>query len=425
MPRFIKIFGTFNLKLVTSYLLIFLLPTQLGTFFFIKEAFISGIRIDYLAPSLFLTDLIVLVLIILHRKLLTTHLFSRKNLTVKIIIVTGLLLNMVFAIEPIIALFRVVKIFELLGVYIIIRHTKLTHANVLTSFAAGAGIQLGLVLFQVMNGQSMQGIAYFLGERAFTLSTPGIAKVAIGGVEILRGYGTFPHPNVLAGFYLLLYTYALFHVPDNQKLSRMPYLLRASFLGLCTILIVFSFSKIAIAGLVILTTLHVLRRKYDCVICNVSKLIVPIILAVIVFSATGDAESIEKRVYLAKSALSIISSYPIFGVGLGNYLYAQAEFPITYSYFFLQPVHNIFLLVLAELGIPLFMFIAYCLLRSAYRMSEGALSTHYGLQTTHLFVIFTILFTGMFDHYWLTLQQNILLVPVVLGLLYRDTHVVK
>jgi hypothetical protein len=31
----------------------------------------------------------------------------------------------------------------------------------------------------------------------------------------------------------------------------------------------------------------------------------------------------------------------------------------------------------------------------------------------------TILFTGMFDHYWLTLQQNQLLLVMVIGLCWQ------
>ena len=43
---------------------------------------------------------------------------------------------------------------------------------------------------------------WILGERTFTISTPGIAKFDFYGREFLRPYATFPHPNVLAGFIL-------------------------------------------------------------------------------------------------------------------------------------------------------------------------------------------------------------------------------
>ncbi|MDP4011799.1 MAG: hypothetical protein Q8P72_06265, partial [Candidatus Roizmanbacteria bacterium] len=47
------------------FLFIFFLPTQLGTFFFIPESYIDGIRIDYLAPAVYLTDILVIILIVI------------------------------------------------------------------------------------------------------------------------------------------------------------------------------------------------------------------------------------------------------------------------------------------------------------------------------------------------------------------------
>jgi len=46
------------------YLLILFLPTQLGRHFFFDFSFVSGIRIDYLAPTIYLTDILVLLLFI-------------------------------------------------------------------------------------------------------------------------------------------------------------------------------------------------------------------------------------------------------------------------------------------------------------------------------------------------------------------------
>ena len=45
-------------------LLVVLLPAQIGKHFWPKEAFVRGIRIDYLSPTLFLTDLVIIALII-------------------------------------------------------------------------------------------------------------------------------------------------------------------------------------------------------------------------------------------------------------------------------------------------------------------------------------------------------------------------
>src|SRR6266542_2212573 len=53
---------------VLVFLFLFLLPTQLGKHFFFDFSYISAVRIDYLAPTLFLTDIIALLLIVLNIK---------------------------------------------------------------------------------------------------------------------------------------------------------------------------------------------------------------------------------------------------------------------------------------------------------------------------------------------------------------------
>ena len=128
--------------------------------------------------------------------------------------------------------------------------------------------------------------------------------------------------------------------------------------------------------------------------------------------AQGDPESFDKRMWLATSSFMIIREHLLIGVGLGNYLIAQGAFPIPYSYHFLQPVHNIFLLLVTELGIPLFSFICYLLWH--------LLTSEVSKSPVFRVMLFVIIFTGMFDHYWLTIQQNMLLVPVVFGLIQQE-----
>ena len=52
--------------------------------------------------------------------------------------------------------------------------------------------------FEFIKQASLNGLFWWLGERTFTSSTPGIAKAVIDGRLLMRPYATFPHPNVLA-----------------------------------------------------------------------------------------------------------------------------------------------------------------------------------------------------------------------------------
>ena len=105
------------------YLFIFLLPTQLGTFFFISQSYIDGIRIDYLAPSVYMTDILVIILIVIT---VIPHLMRDPGIMKKmlkrvqhdkIILITLLfiILNIAFALSPIISIYKLIKLPNLGG----------------------------------------------------------------------------------------------------------------------------------------------------------------------------------------------------------------------------------------------------------------------------------------------------------------------
>lgn len=105
----------------------------------------------------------------------------------------------------------------------------------------------------------------------------------------------------------------------------------------------------------------------------------------------------------------MVREQPLIGVGLNNFISQLPNYwqniGLTY---WLQPVHNIFLLVAAEtglLGLAIFLWFLILTLKKL-------LVTNYQL----LITLSAILALGLFDHYWLTLQQPQLLFTIVLGL---------
>ncbi len=384
-----------NLKTVLIYLLLFLLPTQFGKHFFLPFSFISGLRIDYLAPTIYLTDIISMI----------TILFSWNKIKIKrsktlLIFLSLLLVNIIFSLSPFISMYIGARIIIYIILFLILKE-KLQPKYILMTFTGSALIQLLLVLYQIIEQHSLQGIAYLFGERYFSISTPGIAKISLQGVEILRGYGSFSHPNSLAGFFVLLYSYVLFEKKFNKFL-----VLKYFFMSIATLLIFLSFSKVGIITFLIVTSYYVFKT-IQCKLCKIARILLISVLSLLFISTQGDLLSYQKRIYLIQSATQIILQHPLFGTGIGAYIVAQAEFPIPYSYLFLQPVHNIFLLLLAEIGIIPFSILIFFIYKWLKKHQISELS---------LILIFVVCFTGLFDHYWLTLQQNMLLIPVVFAL---------
>lgn len=379
------------------FLLIFFLPTQFGKHFFFPFSYLSGVRVDYLAPTIYFTDIIVFILITINLKIVIN--FFKQKLV--LLFMFGLLINVCFSILPAISIFRCFEILEWLAIFSIFYKKVLSPKLIMLGLFSASAIELLLVILQFINKHSIQGIFYFLGERYMTLSTPGIAKAALNGIEILRPYGTFSHPNSLAGFYLLVYFFVLL----NKKLDKF-ILLKNFMLLFSSFLILFSFSKIAIVVYLILNTLYWILNTKNCRLCLIAKILVVFTVSLIFLQSSGDPLSLSNRIYLFQNAIKIITSRPIFGVGMGAYLTAQNIYPTRIPYFFQQPVHNIFILFVSETGLIISLFVFWRLFFWVKKMLK---------KNGFIFLVAVVLITGLFDHYWLTLQQNFLLLAVVFG----------
>ncbi len=390
---------TKKINQVLLFLLFLFLPTQLGKHFFFDFSYLHGVRVDYLAPTIYLTDIIIFLLVILNLKKILLLGRNKKILLILILF----LINIFFSLSIPTSIYHLIKIIELAALVVIVKKNKLPEKKVLAAFLAGGLIEFFLAVLQLINKHSLQGIFYFLGERRLTLSTIGVAKASLSGIEILRPYATFSHPNSLAGFYLLLYFYFL----TNKKMGSF-FLLKYLFLLVSSLIIFFSFSKTAIITYLILNTLYfILNTKNKCRPCTMAKILIPLIIATIFLTAKTDPLTLAKRLTLAKNSLTIILKRPLTGTGLGSYLLAQSSFPSTYFDLLNQPVHNIFLLLIAEAGLVIIAVIIFFMKDLSKKL----------IQKKYLYLILTIVITGFFDHYWLTLEQNFLLLGVVVGLL--------
>ncbi|MFA6533241.1 MAG: O-antigen ligase family protein [Patescibacteria group bacterium] len=385
---------------VLFFLFILLLPTQFGKHFFLDFSYLFGIRVDYLAPTVYLIDMIILFIAILNFKIVIKF-FRNKKILLSLFL---LLINVFFSKLTLISIYWFIKIVELLVIASLSKKILITlkEKYILVGLLLSGLFEFFLSVYQLINKHSFQGIFYYFGERLLTLSTPGVAKASVQGIEFLRPYGTFSHPNSLAGFFVLLYFFVLIQKKFNRYL-----ILKYSFLFVSSILVFISFSKVAIISYLILNILYsILNTKISCRLCKISRIIVLSVISLIFLQATTDPLTINKRIELIKNSVIIILNNPIFGVGLGSYLIEQIKYPSKYYLFFNQPVHNIFLLFISETGLVVGGILLYLV---ANRLIKQKLTKNQWL------LVFVIIFTGFFDHYWLTLQQNFLLTGLIMG----------
>ncbi|OGV89002.1 hypothetical protein A2Z41_02535 [Microgenomates group bacterium RBG_19FT_COMBO_39_10] len=399
-------------------LLVFLLPIQLGRHFWPEWTQVLGLPIDYLSPTIYLTDLLVSVILLFWLIKMRSQLRLKKTIDwLKnnwwfLAMFLFLLVNALLAPNREAAIFKLVKVIEFvfLGFYVFKEQYKI---NEIILPLSGAIIYSALIaLAQFIKQGTVGGLFWWLGERNFSLITPGIAKTIIGGRLILRPYATFSHPNVLAGF--ILVSMVLIGLGIRRQGFRKAITWFALILGGITI--IFSFSRSVwlvgtLVGLGLVVQNQWQKRKK-------SALVTTIVIVLLLISGfyyqialpLSGRETIWQRFSLAQVAIKMIRANPLSGIGFNNFIpqlpFYWQQFGTTY---WLQPVHNIYLLILAETGF-IGLLILFWLLGLTFRrlLRTGSWQL--------ILALSVVLSLGLFDHYWFTLQQSQLLLAVVFGL---------
>lgn len=414
----IQNFKRFGYSNLFFYLLILFLPTQLGKHFFPYFSFVSGIRIDYLSPTLYVTDVLIILMFI--SSVAKFQILNSKfpMLIFALCLIVGTFLSK----SPIVGVYGLLKLLEFIfvGFYTAHNINKLKFENILLMFSIGIIFESLLSIAQYFNHGSLQGIFYWFGERFYNSNTVGIANASLSGTLILRPYGTFSHPNALAGYLTIAMAIVIANL--KSQISNLRRILYYFVLGIGTIALFLTLSRVAILiWLVVIVSYFVvhcfykLKNKHS--IFHI-LLFIPVLILVswLFFKSPLHArfaeikltdESIVQRENLINSSIAMIKDYPLFGVGLNNFLVNLPQYQTRRSPpFYLQPVHNIFLLIFAETGAAGFLFFTWFFIKTIRQMNRRK----------ELRILFIVLTLGMFDHYFLSLQQEQLLLSFVLGI---------
>ncbi len=423
----------FDFKKLLLFLILLFLPTQLGKHFWPPFSFLLGIRSDYLSPTLFFTDVFIVFLILLF--LLFPSKMVKKQLAQKIkkyyieigIGIITLLSGIAFSKEPLLGLYGFIKLLEFifLGISIVWLPKKTVWHIAGYAFAIGMLFEGILAFAQFSSQASIGGLLYFFGERTFTAATPGIANASINGHLILRPYGTLSHPNVLSGYMLLglLIVYGSFFFVKKKLIQ----ILFAVSIAVGAIIVFLSLSRVAILILFILTgmfLLSVFRKHYPTLILFVGLFVLICLAGFAPFlygrftSLNLYDESLVDRIEGVKNASLLFIKYPFFGVGLSNYLpnVILQQTTSTSLYAFLQPVHNLYLLLLTEVGTVGFTIIAFWVGRLLQKLFFSPVPQRNIL----LIMLFVVFMLGLFDHFFWTLQQGRMLLVIVFALAVRS-----
>lgn len=300
-------------------------------------------------------------------------------------------------------------------------------------------IEAILGFLQFLRRESL-GLKLF-GESALNPLSGATSKIVASGAKILRAYGTFPHPNILAAFLVMALT-SLFYFWLRRPSPRVIFsswkimwsdlaLALPMFAISLGIALTFSRTSWAITGFVTLGILMwgFLSRDYFRQTFRLTLLLV----AIAGFLYTGLASFIAPRASLSKAeqsvelrleynrlGVSLLKSNPL-GIGLGNQVFYAVK---TGEYQKLgltqvwqwQPIHNLYLLLATELGVGGLLLFALLLGDLFIKIKKGATGNLAGI--TAGAALTSLLLFGLFDHFLWTIWQGQLMLWFAIGLCY-------
>lgn len=205
------------------------------------------------------------------------------------------------------------------------------------------------------------------------------------GDSIFRASGTFSHPGILSQFLVILlpFLYMACVSFNNDKKIRI-----LSLIGFLSIyyIVVQSYARagIIISMLISLVIFFLYVKESKSITKKISSLIVIagistlglyIFVDDVVYRFTNaSVESSDIRIWLNKAAFNMISDRPLYGVGLNSFTEVLNLYDKNSSVSYLKyPVHNVFLLIMAESGIIVglfFVFINVCVLINIFLKSK-------------------------------------------------------
>ncbi|MCX6781911.1 MAG: O-antigen ligase family protein [Candidatus Magasanikbacteria bacterium] len=292
--------------------------------------------------------------------------------------------------------------------------------------------QMGLAFW---GGGAIQGIiavGQFLTQEIFANKWLGLAShkaTDIGAAVVqsaderwLRAYGSFGWPNSLGIYLAAVFIFGLILFTKIDK-KYQPFFLGGQMIIVAGLL--FSFSRgawvAALAGLITCLFIAWARKIKPAIspalkqiMCGVFIVAVVVLIFLPLFNTrTGAVGYLEKlslceRLAQYNIADTVITNNLWLGVGPGLYTYyLAAHFPIL-SYGTYQPVHNIYFLAVAELGVLMFLCFAALVIWFIVKTWET--------RPIYIGVISVLLVAGLFDHFLWSLYAGQVLFWAIFGL---------
>ena len=324
-------------------LAIFLLPFQ--TRYIWGAAEVGGYASEFAVQVLILA--LALVLLIGSWKKIKTEDFRSPEIYGSIGLLVYFLFSWALGSREIYGLVHIGYIASALVLLFILVLSKVRAHDLILAFTAGLAIPILFGVFQFITGEFPAST--ILGIAARDSSRVGDSVFLLdNGVRMLRAYGTFPHPNIFAG-YLVIGILSLITFQRRMPKGRLTFVLIGwMFIGL----VLTGSSAVWLALIIALvvgmfSSLQLWKElRGSAVVIIILFIFTPVILQLLGFDST----SIIERTQFLSYAPEVIARHWLFGAGAGQYIFALADV-VNLDWWMYQPVHNVFVLILGEIGL--------------------------------------------------------------------------
>lgn len=401
-------------------LLVFLIPLQ--TRYFFTDPGLNGAVWEAGRISVYAFDIVFLFLLAHARYFWNVTRDARWTYFALFLLV--LILSVVNAVEVPLAIYRIVRVAQAMFLFgVLMRMTDKFRNGVMAAWVS-AGIIQSLVALSQFILQSFPG-SKWLGLAALNPGVLGTAVIETLDGRFLRAYGTFSHPNILAGFLTIGIVIALKLYKKTDD-PRMRMLAAVAFM-VQQVGLFMTFSRTGVVAAGVALFIIITYRLYKWTKVNHPPLQqlwrAPAILLVVVVFWTSlgyafrdlwlpriviegriEEQSISLREQSIVDSLQLWYAEPVLGVGAGNATVVLSELNPEQNGLEVQPPHNMALLILFEAGI---LGVALgALMCAGFMWKVLQQNPVHSISFAGLAMIFVL---SMFDHYFWTQGSGILM----------------
>lgn len=330
-------------------------------------------RVQITVSDVLFTFLVIYFIIISYKKLIQFKKITLIDIFLVIFLFYGIFSDLIGSNNLLLSLFLKKDLFEYIFMYFFIKFGVKNHGYL---FKLLLNILISLVLFE-----------FFVVLQQFIYSSPiGKSLESIHDIEffgqgsdelyfVFRPIGTFFHANALAMFLSAVLPFFLFYmIRSKQYLFKLVFILTI----ICLILTLSRAAWLAslISVLLILFYFEYYKKIKLIQTLNLKKILFYLILALPllfysiprfngIFSIFQEGSGLDLRIRQTSEVVGMISQSPLFGVGTGmSVIRAIEKNPVGVFASFPSEIHNYYLLLVVENGIPYLIFFIFFLVLS-------------------------------------------------------------